>query len=619
MTDFKQELNQKQLQAVTYTGKPLLVLAGAGSGKTRVLTYRAYWLVHEKMIDPKKIVLLTFTNKAAKEMASRVKINLGFAGTFHGFCVRLLRVHGQAININSNFVIYDTNDQKQIMKRVLTNLGEENTAQKIRMYLAIISKYKHNLINIREARLEVKQAYQRTAIQIWQEYQKLLSTSNALDFDDLLTSCVKLLKINDIRDKVNKQFEWILIDEYQDTNKAQFELTKLLLSKPEQLTIVGDASQAIYSFRGADFRNLQLLNKYFTDLKIIELVENYRSTQNILDVAHGIITHNTGHPVLKLKTNKEMGEKIELFIGRDGKSEAQFVVDQCAKILNQGSTVAILYRTNAQSRIFEEELIRSGINYRLVGGVRFYERKEIKDILAYLKVIANKQDIVALERIQKLGKRRQANFQNWLENQNTDQLSPVQLIKHILEITNYLDKYNNKKEDDISRLENIDELMVVANEFTKLEAFLENVALIQAEDLADQFKPENEGVTLMTIHSAKGLEFDNVFVVGLEEGLLPHSRSLLEQDGLEEERRLLYVAITRARYKLFLSFVKTRYLYGGKNNQTPSRFLAEIPQHLLTKHYQTELNKRNMTGRRIVQDWEIEKASQHDFDEIDSW
>ena len=449
---------------------------------------------------------------------------------------------------------------------------------------------------------------------VWREYQRLLSKYNALDFDDLLTMGVKLLKNSEIRNKVHNRFDWILVDEYQDTNKAQFELTRLLVNDPGKLTVVGDASQAIYSFRGADYRNLELLKKHYDNLTVIELIENYRSTQNILDAASGVIGNNTGHPVLKLVTKENGGDKITVFEGADGRSEARFVIDNL-KITEKENSVVILYRTNAQSRILEEEFIRAGITYRLVGGVRFYERAEIKDLLSYLRVVINKEDMVAWDRIEKQGKRKKARFEVWLETTAVNKMTTVDLIKKILEITGYLEKFSNKDEEDLGRMENINELMAVASEFPKIEPFLESVALIQAEDLADQFQPKETMVTLMTIHSAKGLEFDSVFVVGLEEGLLPHSRSLLEKDDLEEERRLLYVAITRAKRKLFLSFAGLRFMYGGRNSQTPSRFLSEIPQRLIA--LTTPLGEP--CERKVVPDWEIEKESKDDFNDIDSW
>jgi len=633
MTAIKQKLNSEQLVAVTHEGEPLLVLAGAGSGKTRVLTHRTYWLIKEKKVDPGKIVLLTFTNKAAKEMSGRVKElldvskdgfsggRLGFAGTFHGFCVRLLRMYGEAIGAEKGFVIYDTADQRQVMKKALVNLDQESTLKKIRMYLAIVSKYKNNLVSIKDAGFLARESYQKTAISVWSEYQRLLNKFRALDFDDLLTKCVKLLKLGEVRDKVHRRFDWILVDEYQDTNKAQFELTRLLVSEPQRLMVVGDASQAIYSFRGADFRNLKLLKRYFENLRVVELVENYRSTQNILDAAHEVIGNNTGHPVLKLSTRENEGEKILMFEGSDGRTEARFVIDNCLGPIGRGESVAVLYRTNAQSRILEEELIKARIAYRLVGGVRFYERKEIKDILAYLKVMVNRDDAVSWDRIEKLGKRKRARFEDWSELVVVEEMVTGDLIEKIIEVTGYLDRFDKKSDEDLSRLENINELMAVAGEFPKVETFLESVALIQAEDLADRLQPKEVQITLMTIHSAKGLEFDNVFVVGLEEGLLPHSRSLLEKESLEEERRLLYVAITRARRKLFLSSARARFLYGARTSQSPSRFLSEIPQRLVYKDVKVKVdNKTTRTeGRVIVQDWEIEKESADDFKEIDSW
>jgi DNA helicase II / ATP-dependent DNA helicase PcrA len=638
----KNQLNKEQLLAVTHEGRPLLVLAGAGSGKTRVLVYRVFWLIKERQVDPKRIVLLTFTNKAAGEMSDRVRellkergsesvgSGLGFAGTFHGFCVRLLRAYGEVIGVKKGFVIYDTTDQRQAMKKALVNLDEDSSVKKVRMYLAIVSKYKNNLVGIKEAESLAGEGYQKTTVKVWYEYQRLLSKFNALDFDDLLTMCVKLLRVNEVRDKVHGRFGWILVDEYQDTNKAQFEMTRLLVNDPNNLTVVGDASQAIYSFRGADYRNLDLLKEHFKDLKVIELTKNYRSTQNILDAASGVIGNNTGHPVLKLVAKENQGDKITLFQGLDGRSEARFVIDNCVTT-EKKNKVAILYRTNAQSRVLEEELIKAGVTYRLVGGMRFYERAEIKDLLAHLRVVVNGEDAVSWDRIEKQGKRKKVRFEAWLESSATDKMSTAEIIEEILKATGYMDKFDKKNEEDFGRIENINELMAVAGEFVKVEQFLESVALIQAEDLTDQLQPKETQVTLMTIHSAKGLEFDCVFVVGLEEGLLPHSRSLLEKESLEEERRLLYVAITRARQKLFLSFAASRFLYGGRSSQTPSRFLGEVSGHLITsvsleepvrppsRRFSRESSDGEPSQRKIVQDWEVEKESKDDFDEIDSW
>src|SRR3989338_3888289 len=372
----------------------------------------------------------------------------------------------------------------------------------------------------------------------------------ALDFDDLLVRTVELLKIEGIGQRVREQFDYVLIDEYQDTNKAQFELTKLITPAAERLTVVGDASQAIYSFRGADFRNLELLKSYYENLTVIKLHRNYRSSQNILDAAYGIINNNTNHPILKLQTEAGRGLPIKFYEAIDERDEAVMVAERCQEESSQSS--AILYRTNAQSRTFEEELLRRGISYRLVGGIRFYDRAEIKDLTAYLKVVANPVDSVSWGRIEKQGKRKKKIFEDWLTANEKKLItsSSEEVLQEILTVTGYLEQFDEKDELDRGRLENIREFLAVASEHHEVVEFLENIALIQADELAEQKSKLLVKITLMTVHSAKGLEFDLVFIVCLEEGLFPHSRSLLEKEEMEEERRLLYVAITRARHSL---------------------------------------------------------------------
>lgn len=655
-------LNEDQASAVTHKGSPLLVLAGAGSGKTRVLTYRTFWLISQAGVRPENIVLLTFTNKAASEMKERVRRllqtdatggdgNIGFAGTFHTFCARLLRRYGRSLGIEPGFVIYDSSDQEMAVKGAIKKLGLDPKKIRPRGAMAVISKFKNELVGVEMAEAGAKQYLFKEVIGVWREYEKILTKNRGLDFDDLLVKTVDLLRLPDIRGLVQEQFRHVLIDEYQDTNKAQFELTKLLIPTPESLTVVGDASQAIYSFRGADFRNLELLRSQFENLTVVQLETNYRSTQNILDAAYGIINNNTNHPILKLKTNEQAGEQISLFEAFDERDEAGYVVREIQKSLKDGGSSAILYRTNAQSRTFEEELLRRGIPYRLVGGTRFYDRLEIKDLTAYLRVISNPEDDISWQRIEKNGKRKKQKFEEWLgvNREELANLLPIEILQMVISETKYLEQFDEKNLEDLSRIENIKEFMAVAGEQKTLVDLLENISLIQADEIADRNKEETINITLMTIHAAKGLEFDRVFVVGLEEGLFPHSRSLLSKDDMEEERRLLYVAITRAKTKLDLTYARNRLVYGGRIANLPSRFLAEIPEELLFKHNSSKYSAENSEGcesvknrfrrgkiediesedRRIVQDWEVEakpvskevvrKLVQDDFEEIDSW
>jgi DNA helicase-2/ATP-dependent DNA helicase PcrA len=637
MEEFFKGLNEEQKEAVVFGKGPLLILAGAGSGKTRVLTYRAAYLIREMKVDPGSIALLTFTNKAAEEMRERVKtlqgksVSLGFAGTFHTFCAKLLRKYGTSVGVNPNYVIFDSDDSLSAMKKVVKELDLDPKEYKPAMFLAVISKMKNDLMGLAEA--EVSNDYfHRTVAKVWKAYQDKLTRNNAVDFDDLLVKAVSLLKIERVRKEINEQLTWILVDEYQDTNKAQFELTKLLAGKSQNITAVGDAAQAIYSFRGADYRNLVMFNSEYPKTKTISLPMNYRSTQNILDTAYGVISHNTSHPVLKLQTTSKGGEKVDFFEAGDERDEAKYVVEDGRKISEGGEAVAILYRTNSQSRAFEDELMRRDIPYKLVGGLRFYNRAEIKDLIAYLRIINNPDEEISRGRIEKLGKRRAETFYRWLEEMPAGQKkeNPGQLLEAVINVVNFLERFDERDEEDAGRIENINELLAVASEYKNVEEFLESAALSEAE--IKQHK-SNAKITLMTIHAAKGLEFDNVFVVGLEEGLFPHSRSLLsgEKEEIEEERRLMYVAMTRAKKRLTLSWARSRLVFGGRHSSIPSRFLSEIPEQLLKKVGGIREVERRMSKpaqelddfgekkRIIVQDWEVEAETKADFEEIDNW
>ncbi len=633
----KEELNKEQSEAVNHKNGPLMILAGAGSGKTKVLIHRVVRLIKEEGVDPSSIALMTFTNKAAEEMKKRIKTmigsetRLGFVGTFHTFCVRILREFGYIKGLNPNFVIFDSEDSEALMKSVIKELGMDPKDSKPGMFLAVIGKIKNDFKTIGEIEKSTENYFYKQVVKVWREYQNKLNKNRALDFDDLLVKAVEVLQNEEVKKIVNKRISWVLIDEYQDTNKVQFELTRLLAGDDKNLTVVGDASQAIYSFRGADFRNLLLLEAEYPEIKKVELPKNYRSTQSILDSAYSVVKNNTGHPVIKLESTQDTGEKIKLFETSDEVEEAKMVITEATRTITAEEEVAILYRTNAQSRALEEELIRRGVAYKLVGGVRFYGRAEIKDLFAYLRLVNNKEEEVAKNRIEKIGKRKTKLFFDWLESRgdNTLDENPGILLNEIINVVNYLDKYDERDEQEAAKIENINELLAVASLYKTVPEFLESAALAEAETKKSQ---SNAKITLMTVHSAKGLEFENVFVVGLEEGMFPHSRSISSgsKDEIEEERRLMYVAMTRAKRRLVLSFARSRLIFGGRMRTIPSRFLGEIQENLLEKRYMSRMEQgiknsrhqelKNEDGaRRIVQDWEIEKETKSDFDDVDNW
>lgn len=619
MAHILNDLNPFQQEAVTHGEGPLLILAGAGSGKTRALTYRAAYLIQERNVPPENLLLLTFTNKAAGEMKERIRkllitnsqlrsnklrllpiTNLPFAGTFHSFCARILRKEGRAINIPINYLIYDETDQRETIKRALEKLDLPQKDYNPFSVLNTISQAKNELISALEYPQYAKGHYQTTIARIYLTYQRFLKDAQALDFDDLLMETVKLFKNEDhLLKKYQHHYQYILVDEWQDTNHAQYVLTKLLAKKWRNLNVVGDASQSIYGWRGADYRNLTRLQEDFPDLKIINLEQNYRSTQTILNAANEVIRHNQSHPILKLWTKNPEGEKIVFYQARNEKDEADFIVRTIqnymlsAKRYRHATSSAyplnnfsVLYRTNAQSRVIEERLLHAGIPYTLVGGTRFYDRKEVKDVLAYLRLLINPQDKVSSERVEKLGKKKYQLFSKLKENlkEKLDSLTTSEVMEAIFEATGYLDLFDPEREEDLMRLENIKELRSVATEFPQLIDFLENVALVQQEYLpAGTALPKgkkNNAVTLMTAHAAKGLEFPVVFMVGMEEGLFPHSRALMDQSEIEEERRLCYVGMTRAQEKLFLSSASRRLYFGQRSVNMVSRFLNEIPLHL---------------------------------------
>lgn len=591
-----ENLNKDQVAAVTYQGGPLLVLAGAGSGKTLVLTRKVAYFIEQKIVDPKNCLLLTFTNKAGKEMEERMgkllmnaglpAVALAKVGTFHSFCAKLLRIDGKFVGIYPNFVIYDEADQKDLVKEIINDMGISGSIKPKSVQYAISEAKNQNITPTLYQEI-AKGEMQKTIAKIYLEYENDLKKCNGIDFDGLLLKTLELFENNpQILDKYQKRFKYIFVDEWQDTNKVQYKLIKLLVGKSNNLTVVGDASQSIYSWRGADYKNINNLVKDFKDIKVINLEQNYRSTQVILDTANSVISKNTNHPILKLWTDKSGGTKVSIYTARNGFDEAEYVSNSIIQLTSNSkynhSDFAILYRTNAQSRVLEEALIHASIPYALVGGVRFYDRKEIKDVLAYLKLLSNPKDKVSFKRAEKIGKRRYEKFKKTKENIDLEKNTTLEILDRVTRATDYLSKYKEDDPEDAVRLENIKELRSVALEFPNLVNFLENVALVEAIEspITNDQSPSGR-VTLMTLHAAKGLEFPVVFIVGMEEGLFPHSRSLWEHEQMEEERRLCYVGITRAKEMLYLSYASKRLYFGEKTNNPPSRFISDIPEHLL--------------------------------------
>lgn len=631
-------LNPQQAEAVINTEGPMLIMAGAGSGKTKVLTCRVANLL-QKGVRPYRILAITFTNKAAAEMRERVNNMSGPAAkdvwlfTFHAFCARFLRMEIDKLpGYGGNFAIYDTADSQNLIKQILKEMNLDDKRFQPSGILSRISNAKNALQDAAAFARQAGDFYEQKVADIYSRYEQKLQLNNALDFDDLLMLSIKLLQENkEVREKYQDRFDYLLVDEYQDTNHAQYLLTKFLAAKHRNICVVGDADQSIYGWRGADIQNILDFEKDYTDAKVIKLEQNYRSTQIILDAANAVIENNTGRKPKNLWTENKSGADIIYFQAVDERDEARFVIEQLQNLQRTENKklgdMAILYRTNTQSRIFEEMLIKSGISYNMVGGLKFYERKEIKDIIAYLRVIFNPADSLSLLRIINVPKRgigdaSLAKIQAYAAANNVslfeavsnaaaiDGLSsrfvsklddlagiifelmnlaneaPVEdLIDRVLRDTGYLEELENERTPQAqSRIDNLHELISVAQEFAaseeenNLENFLAHVALVS--DIDDTELGE-DAITLMTLHSSKGLEFPVVFLVGMEEGLFPHARTLMDETEIEEERRLCYVGITRAKEKLFLSSTKMRTIYGNTVTYPPSRFLQEIPARLV--------------------------------------
>lgn len=644
MTDTMQGLNKEQLDAVQTINGPMLILAGAGSGKTKVLTCRIAHLLQQG-VRPYRILAITFTNKAAAEMRERVDRMAGAAArdvwlfTFHAFCARLLRYELENLNgYANNFAIYDTSDSKNLIKQVLKEMNLDEKRFPLQAIISNISNAKNALLLPDAYAREASGYYEQQVAKIYDAYQKKLQANNAVDFDDLLLLALRLLQENPaVREKYQRKFDYLMVDEYQDTNHAQYLLTKLLAASHRNICVVGDADQSIYGWRGADIQNILDFEKDYPDAKLVKLEQNYRSTQVILDAANAVIDNNSGRKPKNLWTANGNGSEIIYYQANDERDEARYVIENMQKLqLNEGAKLgdmAVLYRTNAQSRVFEEMLIKSGIAYTMVGGTKFYERKEIKDALAYLRLLYNPHDSLSLLRIINVPRRgigdatlarlqeyANASGQSLFEvvtnaadvpglasrfANKLDELSgllfelmgeaadvPVkQLLDDVLLKTGYLEELQSSKDpQDESRVENLKEMLSVTEEFAvkcerngeepTLENFLADVALVADIDDAELGE---DAVTLMTLHSAKGLEFPNVFLVGMDEGIFPHSRTLMNDNEIEieEERRLCYVGITRAEKHLFLSNARMRIVYGRPQVYKPSRFLQEVPRNLV--------------------------------------
>jgi len=623
-------LNPDQQDAVLHPSGPLLVVAGAGSGKTRVLTHRVAHLINQGT-HPMRILAITFTNKAAGEMRERVEALVGavaermWVSTFHSACVRILRMNAEPIGYPKNFSIYDQQDSQRLIGYVIRDRGLDAKRFPARGVQARISLWKNELIGWQAALTDADNPFDTKYAEIYREYQSRLLKAGAMDFDDLLVNTVKLFRDNkDVLAQYQQRFEHILIDEYQDTNIAQNEIVLMLADAHHNVCVVGDTDQSVYRFRGADFRNILQFENAFPDVTVVVLAQNYRSTQTILDAANAVISNNEERKPKQLWTDVGAGELVVRYYADDEYDEAQFAVSQLAKLKKsqgrQWSDMAMFYRTNAQSRVLEESLMQAGVPYKVIGGTRFYDRREIKDALAYIRCAANPLDEVSLKRILNVPKRgigdttvdrldayankeqvgfavalrrtadagvgaaaakAIASFVALLDDlQSRLDEGPGAVLRHALETSGYIKEL--EAEDTIEaegRLENLQELIGSASEFTQVDEFLEQVALVADTDQIDS----DNHVTLMTLHAAKGLEFPVVFIVGMEEGIFPHSRALVDQNELEEERRLAYVGITRAKEKLFLTHAWSRNLYGSTQYNPPSRFLDEIPGELLQR------------------------------------
>ena len=657
-SEFIKYLNTAQKEAVTHLDGPLLIVAGAGSGKTKVLTSRIVNLIKEKKAFPNQILAVTFTNKAAKEMQNRVStllktgaIGLPWLGTFHSICAKLLRRHAPAVNLNSNFTIIDTDDQSRLIKSICKSENIDSKQLSPKFILSIIDKWKNRGLYPEDVILKTKDAYEKNILSLYKIYQQKLTDLNSCDFGDLLLHTVKIFEKNiDIKEIYSKNFKYILVDEYQDTNFIQSKWLNILAEKNRNICCVGDDDQSIYSWRGAEIKNFLDFDKTYKETKIIRLEENYRSTQNILSVAATLISNNQNRVGKTLKSTKSKGDLVKLNCFKNGKDEAIGISDELEQNLKNKvsfNKIAILVRAIFQTREFEERFLKIGIPYRIIGGIKFYERAEIKDCIAYLRIIFQEKDDLAFERVVNNPKRSigdstinqiheyakknllsleksakklielnsikpktkigLSSFLNlidkWRYELNIKKSNHVKLLQIVLDESGYSSMLKNKKDfENENRLENIKELLSAMKEFDNLESFLEHVSLATSIDQ----EWDGEKVNMMTMHASKGLEFEVVFLPGWEEGLFPHQKSIEEkgQNGLEEERRLAYVGITRAKKKAIISFSMNRFYQGDWIDSMASRFIDELPEKYLQKNSSFDEVKDEIDDFEFNQDFE---------------
>ncbi len=661
--DYLENLNDAQKEAVLHLDGPLLIVAGAGSGKTKVLTSRIANIIKEKKAFPNQILAVTFTNKAAKEMQNRVSkilgstaVGLSWLGTFHSICAKLLRKHASAANLNSNFTIIDTDDQIRLIKNICKGENIDIKQLSPRFILAIIDRWKNKGFYPSEVVINKKDLYEKTILPLYKTYQQKLTDLNSCDFGDLILHAVKILEFNtDIREIYSKNFKYILVDEYQDTNFIQSKWLTLLSEKNKNICCVGDDDQSIYSWRGAEIKNFLEFDQVYKNTKVIRLEQNYRSSQNILSVASDLISNNQNRVGKTLITTMEEGDPVQLNCFKNGKDEAIGISDEIEKKIKKKfsyNNIAILVRAIFQTREFEERFLKIGMPYRILGGTKFYERAEIKDCVAYLRLIHQEKDDLAFERIvnnpkrsigdstlkniHEFAKENNLNLERasikmleknlikpkakiglslfinslmkWRNDSIVKKSSHIKLLQIILDESGYSAMLKNKKDlDNENRLENIKELLSAMKEFDNLESFLEHVSLATSVDQ----EWDGEKINMMTMHAAKGLEFDVVFLPGWEEGLFPHQKSIEEkgQNGLEEERRLAYVGITRAKKKAIISFSMNRFYQGDWIDSMASRFVDELPEKHLEKNSFFDEEIKNDDDFDFNQDFEIEEGT----------
>lgn len=652
-------LNNRQLEAIENLDGPMLVLAGAGSGKTKVLTTKVAYLLESRDISPKNILAITFTNKAAKEMKDRIFSLIGREAfliqisTFHSFGLKILKENYDLLGYTSNFTILDASDSETVIKKIMKDYDIDSSKYNYRAIKSSISSNKNEMVSVEEFRKFVYNDYDEVVLKVYEEYEKELKRSNAIDFDDLLILPLKLFSEHkEVLEKYQEQYKYVFIDEYQDTNKPQYILSKLISAKYKNITVVGDNDQAIFTWRGADYKNILNFEKDYEDAKVVILDENYRSTKTILKAANNVIKHNKLRKEKNLWTENEDGNKITYYKAFDEKDESFYVIKEIKKLLDEGvnpNDICVLYRANAQSRGIEDAFLENNISYRIVGSFAFYQRKEIKDLLSYLKLIHNEKDDVSLLRVINYPKRgigtktieeltmvsnqkncslydaiesgKELEFKNIIEElkKEAEKMSLTEFVDLVLDKTGIRSSLKSEKtlEADI-RLENLEEFKSITRTVEEVDGiaslgdFLDEISLVT--DASEKQEDGNDKVTLMTMHAVKGLEFDYVFVIGVEEGLFPHLNSMNSEDELEEERRLCYVAITRARKKLYIINARSRLLYGKISSNVPSRFIAEIGDDLLDQEKKEPIFSKKINREDMIVDNDIKAGDliEHD-------